>query len=35
MQLVDDSGEDALRVGSSVDFGVRQAPEVARLAPRS
>jgi len=33
MQLVDDSGEDALRVGSSVDFSVRQAPEVARLAP--
>ena len=33
MELVDDSGEDELRVGSSVSFRVHQAPEVARLAP--
>jgi uncharacterized protein YndB with AHSA1/START domain len=32
MQLVDDSGDDELRAGSSVDFSVHQAPEVARLA---
>ena len=33
MELVDDSGEGELRVGSSVSFRVHQAPEVARLAP--
>jgi hypothetical protein len=33
MELVDDGGEDKLRVGSSVSFNVHQAPEVARLAP--
>ena len=33
MELVDDGGEDELRVGSSVSFRVHQAPEVARLAP--
>ncbi len=33
MELVDDSGEDKLQVGSSVSFKVHQAPEVARLAP--
>ncbi len=33
MELVDDSGGDELRVGSSVSFRVHQAPEVARLAP--
>jgi uncharacterized protein YndB with AHSA1/START domain len=33
MEVVDDGGEDKLRVGSSVDFSVHQAPEVARLAP--
>ncbi len=33
MELVDDGGEDELRVGSSVSFKVHQAPEVARLAP--
>jgi hypothetical protein len=30
MEVVDDSGDDELRVGSSVDFSVHQAPEVAR-----
>jgi hypothetical protein len=34
IQVVDDSGDDELRVGSSVDFSVHQAPEVARLAVR-
>jgi uncharacterized protein YndB with AHSA1/START domain len=33
MELVDDEGEDRLRVGSTVSFRVHQAPEVARLAP--
>jgi uncharacterized protein YndB with AHSA1/START domain len=33
MELVDDSGEDELRAGSTVSFQVHQAPEVARLAP--
>jgi uncharacterized protein YndB with AHSA1/START domain len=33
MELVDDSGGDELRVGSTVSFEVHQAPEVARLAP--
>ena len=33
MELVEDGGEDELRVGSSVSFRVHQAPEVARLAP--
>jgi hypothetical protein len=33
MELVDDSGEDELGVGSAVIFQVHQAPEVARLAP--
>jgi len=33
MELVDDSGDDDLRVGSTVSFQVHQAPEVARLAP--
>lgn len=33
MELVEDSGEDELRVGSIVSFRVHQAPEVARLAP--
>lgn len=33
MELVDDGGEDMLRVGSTVSFRVHQAPEVARLAP--
>jgi uncharacterized protein YndB with AHSA1/START domain len=33
MELVDDSGEDELRVGSSVDFSVHQAPALARIAP--
>jgi uncharacterized protein YndB with AHSA1/START domain len=33
MELVDDDGGDKLRVGSTVSFRVRQAPEVARLAP--
>ncbi len=33
MELVDDGGGDVLRAGSSVDFRVHQAPEVARLAP--
>ncbi len=33
MELVDDSGGDELRVGSSVSFRVHQAPEVARFAP--
>lgn len=33
MELVDDSGGDELRVGSSISFRVHQAPEVARLAP--
>lgn len=33
MQLADERDEDELRVGSSVDFSVKQAPEVARLAP--
>ena len=33
MELVDDSGEDELGVGSAVTFQVHQAPEVARLAP--
>lgn len=33
MELVDDNGEDKLRVGSTVSFRVHQAPEVARLAP--
>ena len=33
MELVDEGGEDELRVGSSVAFRVHQAPEVARLAP--
>ena len=33
MELVDDGGGDELRAGSTVDFSVKQAPEVARLAP--
>jgi hypothetical protein len=33
MELVDDSGDDDLTVGSTVSFQVHQAPEVARLAP--
>lgn len=33
MELADETGDDALRVGSSVSFRVHQAPEVARLAP--
>ncbi len=33
MELVGDSGDDELRVGSTVSFRVHQAPEVARLAP--
>ncbi len=33
MELADDSGDDDLRVGSTVSFRVHQAPEVARLAP--
>ena len=33
MELVDDSEEDDIRVGSTVSFRVHQAPEVARLAP--
>ena len=33
MQLVDEHKEDKLRPGSSVNFRVQQAPEVARLAP--
>lgn len=33
MELADDSGDDDLRVGSTVTFRVHQAPEVARLAP--
>ena len=33
MELADEHGEDELREGSSVDFSVKQAPEVARLAP--
>lgn len=33
MELVDDAGDDDLRVGSTVSFRVHQAPEVARLAP--
>jgi uncharacterized protein YndB with AHSA1/START domain len=33
MELVDDSGEDELREGSSVSFRVHQAPEIARLTP--
>jgi uncharacterized protein YndB with AHSA1/START domain len=34
MQLVDDGGgDDELRVGSTVDFSVKQAAAVARLAP--
>jgi uncharacterized protein YndB with AHSA1/START domain len=33
MELVDDSEEDELLVGSTVSFQVHQAPEVARLAP--
>jgi uncharacterized protein YndB with AHSA1/START domain len=33
MELADDSGGDELRAGSTVDFRVHQAPEVARLAP--
>ena len=35
MELVEDGGGDELRVGSTVDFSVHQAPEVARLAPPS
>jgi uncharacterized protein YndB with AHSA1/START domain len=33
MELVDDSDEDDLQVGSTVTFRVHQAPEIARLAP--
>ena len=33
MEPVDEDKEDELRVGSTVNFRVRQAPEVARLAP--
>jgi uncharacterized protein YndB with AHSA1/START domain len=33
MELADDSGDDDLRIGSTVSFRVHQAPEVARLAP--
>ena len=33
MELVEEGGEDDLRVGSRVSFRVHQAPEVARLAP--
>jgi hypothetical protein len=33
MELVDDSEDDDLSVGSTVSFRVHQAPEVARLAP--
>jgi uncharacterized protein YndB with AHSA1/START domain len=33
MELVEDGGGDELLVGSTVDFSVHQAPEVARLAP--
>jgi uncharacterized protein YndB with AHSA1/START domain len=33
MELVDDTGGDELRVGSTVSFRVHQAPEVARFAP--
>ena len=32
-ELVDDTGDDELSVGSTVSFQVHQAPEVARLAP--
>jgi hypothetical protein len=33
IELVDDAGEDELRVGSTVSFSVHQAPKIARLAP--
>jgi len=33
MELMDEAGEDELRVGSTVSFRVHQAREVARLAP--
>jgi hypothetical protein len=33
MELVDEAGEDELRVGSTTCFSVHQSPEVARLAP--
>jgi uncharacterized protein YndB with AHSA1/START domain len=33
MELVDDLGDDELRLGSTVSFRVHQAPEVARLVP--
>ena len=33
IELVDEAGEDELRVGSTVCFSVHQTPEVARLAP--
>lgn len=33
MRIVDDCGSDRLQPGSTVSFEVRQAPEVARLAP--
>ena len=33
MELVDNSEDDELHVGSTVSFRVHQAPEVARLAP--
>ena len=33
IELVDEAGEDELRVGSTVCFSVHQAPKIARLAP--
>jgi uncharacterized protein YndB with AHSA1/START domain len=33
MELMDEDGEDELKVGSTVSFQVHQAPEVARFAP--
>ncbi len=33
MELVENGGDDVLRVGSTVDFSVHQAPAVARVAP--
>jgi uncharacterized protein YndB with AHSA1/START domain len=33
IELVDEAGEDALRVGSTVSFSVHQAPKIACLAP--
>ncbi|MEW6636802.1 MAG: hypothetical protein AB1425_08310 [Actinomycetota bacterium] len=33
MEVADDAGSDELHAGSSIDFRVHQAPEIARLAP--